>query len=185
MRIVCFTGPSKSGKDAAAAALERALAPRKVLRVGLADGLKRAAAELHGFHPSLFFDRESKDYPIAEGRSPRDLLLELGAAVGPALGEDVHSRRIITQARRGSYDFLLVSDLRLLPEYHCLLAADPNMLILNIDRQLSVGAHRTEAEFRRILEIASHTTVPNVGTLESLRLRMTQLGRVLLDGTPA
>jgi len=110
MKVFAFVGPKGSGKDTAADFVKEALgADTSCLSVSLADGLKHAAAALHGLDADLFYNLASKDAPVpGTDSSPRDLVIRLSETLAPALGDDFHvSTRLRRLASRESYDVLL------------------------------------------------------------------------------
>jgi len=172
MKIIALVGPSGSGKDTAADSILCAMGHRSARRAGLADGLKYAAAELHGVRHERFFERSLKDKPVMEdGRTPRDLVLELGGLVAEKYGSRIHAERIVRQAE--GRDYLLVTDLRMVDEYETLKRHDPDLTVIHIDRGLVPGPHRTEREFLEILEAAGNVIrVDNTTTIDDLDTRI-------------
>lgn len=176
MKVFAFVGPKGSGKDTAADFVKEALgADTSCLSVSLADGLKHAAAALHGLDADLFYNLASKDAPVpGTDSSPRDLVIRLSETLAPALGDDFHvSTRLRRLASRESYDVLLVPDLRLIAEYKAMRELyGKKLVVILVDRKLSVGPHRTEQEHLKILEMDStHEVLDNTGSLEDLRAK--------------
>lgn len=114
-RVLLLSGPIGAGKDHVAALLGARAGYR---RVALADALKDAAAERYGVERATFDLREAKDRPVLpDGRTPRDLLVEL-AARERAADPDVFVRRAVDAARAAVADGgrVVVSDARLARE---------------------------------------------------------------------
>ena len=181
MKVFAFVGPKGSGKDTAADFLTEAAGPGLAcLSVSLADGLKHAAAALHGLDPAIFYDLDAKDSPIAGGDTPRDLVIRLSEAVSPMLGEDFHvSTRLRRLAAQRPCDLLVVPDLRLVAEYRAMRELyGSDLTVVHVDRKLVAGPHKTEQEHLEILKAdAGHAVLDNTASPEDLRAQVRALAR--------
>jgi len=182
MKVIAIVGPKGSGKDTFADAIDDEIF-EKVLRVSLADGLKKAAANLHGLAPALFFDLDKKDAPLPGGDvTPRDLVIELSDLIRPRYGDTFHvTHRLAQLAKNNPRDVLVVPDLRLMAEYEAMRELfGENLHVVHVDRGKVVAedAHRTEREHLDILKRDDkHITIKNKGDLTDLA----QAARSLLE----
>lgn len=94
MKIIGISGKMGAGKDTVAAAM--IAADPSVRRIALADTIKRTAMDLLDLSYEQVFGSQTQKADLDKrwGKSPRQLLQELGTGVGRGLHENVWVRRM-------------------------------------------------------------------------------------------
>jgi hypothetical protein len=166
MLILLLSGYAGSGKDAAALLLMEEMG---FVRYAFADALKDLVAAESGLPVETFHDRRLKDKVMANGKTPRDLLLAT-ARVARRKDMDVFARGIAKHIKEDPHSKrIVISDWRYEREYEFLRSVFPDAVIrrIRIYRD-TVTAVDEETEH----DLDSHpmdTIIHNNGSIQSLR----------------
>jgi hypothetical protein len=165
--IVLLSGYAGSGKDAAAALMMEEMG---FIRFAFADALKEQVATETGLPLSAFHERHVKDRVGPDGRTPRQILLEI-ARKARATDPDIYARAVAQAITRdpnplGRY---VISDWRYEREATYLATVFPNARIIRVRITrpgLGSGPDPTEHD----LDVASmDIRIANDATVSHLR----------------
>lgn len=176
MLILLLSGYAGSGKDAAALLLMEEMG---FVRYAFADALKDLVAAESGLPVETFHDRRLKDKVIANGKTPRDLLLATARAlrrkdldvfargIAKHIKEDPHSKRIV------------ISDWRYEREYEFFRSVFPDAVIRRIRIHRDTVTAVDEETEHDLDTYQMDMRITNDGSISDLRDLLHKVFRVL------
>lgn len=162
-RVIGFAGYAGCGKNAAAEALGGVV-------IGFADPLYAALAALLAVPEDVLRARDTKEIPMAVGKSPRDLLRSLGTEWGrECVRPDLwiwRARQRIQAAHRAGAPLVAICDVRFANEVN-FIRHELNGQVWWVERPgLECGDHVSD---RSVRPLDCERVIKNDGTLDELR----------------
>lgn len=160
-KIIGFCGKKGSGKDTAALVFDEYYHHTKYF--SFAKSLKDISKEVFQLtDEQLYIDKETIDERY--GKTPRQILQELGSSMRKHLGEDVFVGSLELKMLESNADYRVITDVRYSNE--CALIKRNRGIVIKIVRPdlVSTDSHESENQDLKVDE-----TVINDGTIQDLR----------------
>jgi len=159
--IIALTGLAGSGKDTAAEMIAKHLGDATI--IALADTPKEMAAEHFGLPIEYFYNRDLKDAPLLEGKSPREMMVNWFDKLFAKYGENYTLQMNIRKISEMKEKYVIVSDIRYPSEFKWV--ESEGIPLINIHRE---GVDETiDHKTEQATDLG--VVVRNDGTIEDLR----------------
>jgi dephospho-CoA kinase len=165
-KIIGFSGKKGAGKDTAALALSNFESSEFF---SFAKSLKDISKEVFQLtDDQLYINKEIIDERY--GKTPRQLLQELGSSMRKHLGDDVFVESLKRKIIDSSADYIVITDVRY--ENECSLIKQSGGIVIMIKRPGLVSTDTHESENQ---ELEVDRTVINDGTVDDLHDKIIEL----------